>query len=172
VRVWLLGGFRVSVDSRMIRDSVWRLRKAAALVKLLALSPGHHLHREQAMDLLWPDLGKRPASNNLRQVLHAARWILDPLSASPNRYLSFRNEQLVLCTERTLWVDARAHAGRAVRQSGDHRSGPVAHRAQQRRTPAHDAAQNRPGARGGSRRSGRVAPHIANPLPLNTTSCV
>ena len=52
VRVWLLGGFRVSVGSRTIEDSQWRLRKTAALVKLLALAAGHRLHREQAMDLL------------------------------------------------------------------------------------------------------------------------
>jgi hypothetical protein len=39
-------------------DASWRLRKAAGLVKLLALAEGHRLHREQAMDLLWPDLAK------------------------------------------------------------------------------------------------------------------
>ena len=52
VRVWLLGGFRVSVGSGTIPQDAWRLRKAATLVKLLALTPGHRLHREQAMDLL------------------------------------------------------------------------------------------------------------------------
>jgi hypothetical protein len=36
-RVWLLGNFRVSVGSRTLEDSQWRLRKAPALVKLLAL---------------------------------------------------------------------------------------------------------------------------------------
>ncbi len=69
MRVWLLGGFRVSVGSRTIEGDAWRLRKAAALVKLLALAPDHRLHREQILDLLWPSLGKRAASNNLRQVL-------------------------------------------------------------------------------------------------------
>jgi hypothetical protein len=38
VRVWLLGGFRVSVGSRIIEDKRWRLKKAATLVKLLALA--------------------------------------------------------------------------------------------------------------------------------------
>ena len=60
VRVWLLGGFRVSVGTRIIEDSRWRLRKAAALVKLLVLTPGHRLYREQVMDLLWPTLVIRP----------------------------------------------------------------------------------------------------------------
>ena len=56
VRVWLLGGFRVSVGPRTIAQDAWRLRKATTLVKLLALAPGHRLHREHIMDLLWPDL--------------------------------------------------------------------------------------------------------------------
>ena|SRR5215207_5937290 len=67
VRVRLLGGFKVSVGSRSIEGGAWRLRKAASLVKLLALAGGHSLHREQTMDLLWPDLGKKAASR-ARQV--------------------------------------------------------------------------------------------------------
>jgi DNA-binding SARP family transcriptional activator len=108
VRIWLLGGFSVSVGSRSIRQDEWRSKKAATLVKLLALAPGHRLHREQAMDLLWPDLGKKAVSNNLRQVVHGARRLLDPTSGSPGRYLSLEDEQLVLCPEGQLWVDVDA----------------------------------------------------------------
>jgi hypothetical protein len=43
VRVWLLGSFRVSVGRRIIEEDAWRLRKAAAVVKLLALAPDHRL---------------------------------------------------------------------------------------------------------------------------------
>lgn len=71
VRVRMLGGFSVSVGSRAIGQDEWRLKNAAALVKLLALVPDHRLHREQVMDGLWPHLGKRVASNNLRKTLHA-----------------------------------------------------------------------------------------------------
>src|SRR5919112_5204284 len=78
VRIWLLAGFRLSVGPHTIEGRVWRLRKAASLVKLLALSPGHRMHREQVMDILWPDLGRRAAANNLRQVLHVTRRIFDP----------------------------------------------------------------------------------------------
>ena len=73
VRIGLLGGFWVAVGERKVDESAWRLRKAASLIKLLALSPSHHLHRERAMDLLWPESGKKAASNNLRQTLHVAR---------------------------------------------------------------------------------------------------
>jgi DNA-binding SARP family transcriptional activator len=61
MRLWLLGGFKVSVESGTIEGGAWRLRKAANLVKLLALSPSHRLHREQVMDTLWPDLGMQAA---------------------------------------------------------------------------------------------------------------
>src|SRR5215213_10323271 len=103
VRVWLLGGFRVSVGSRTIIQGAWHLRKAAALVKLLALAPGHRMHREQAMDLLWPDSGRRAASNSLRKALHAARGTLD--QAAGSRYLASEDESLVLCPSGDLWVD-------------------------------------------------------------------
>ena len=106
VRVWLLGRFRISVGSRTIQDDAWRLKKAAALVKLLALSSGHRLHREQVMYTLWPDSGRKAASNNLRKTLHAARRILDPDAGS--RYLASEDESLVLCPGENLWVDVEA----------------------------------------------------------------
>ena len=106
VRVWLLGGFRVSVGSRTITQDAWRLRKAAALIKLLALAPGHRMHREQAMDLLWPDSGRRAASNNLRKTLHVTRRNLD--SAAGAGYLASEDESLVLCPGGELWVDVDA----------------------------------------------------------------
>src|SRR5215212_1973715 len=106
VRVWLLGGFRVSVGSRSVPQDAWRLRKAAALVKLLALTPGHRLHREQVMDILWPNSGRRAASNNLRKTLHAARRNLDPDAGA--RYLASEDDSLVLRPGDSLWVDVEA----------------------------------------------------------------
>src|SRR5215203_5627364 len=125
VRVWLLGGFWVSVGSRTITQDQWRLRKAASLVKLLAIAPGHRIHREQVMNLLWPDLGRKAASNNLRRVLHAARKVLD--LATGSLYLASQDESPMLCPGGPLWVDAEAFAESAVsaRRSRD----PSAYRA-------------------------------------------
>jgi DNA-binding SARP family transcriptional activator len=106
VRIKLLGGFSVSVGDRAIEQDEWRLRNAAALVKLLALAPGHRSHREQLMDLLWPDSGRKAASNNLRGVLHSARSTLDPTEGA--RYVVSEGEQLELCPKGELWVDAGA----------------------------------------------------------------
>ncbi len=107
LRVSLLGRFEVSVGSRVVEEEGWRLRKAASLVELLALAPYHRLHREQAMDLLWPDLAPRSAANNLHQTLHAARRTLEP-DAADFRYLALRDEQLFLCLDGALRVDADA----------------------------------------------------------------
>jgi len=125
VYVRLLGGFRVSVGSRTIPQNEWRLRRAAALVKLLALAPRHRLHREQAMDLLWPDSGRKAASNSLRKTLYAARRALDPDAGSG--YLASEDESLVLCPKSDVWVDAEAfeEAAATARRSRD----PAAYRA-------------------------------------------
>jgi DNA-binding SARP family transcriptional activator len=109
VRIWLLGGFSVSVGSRVIEENEWRLRKAASLIKLLALAEGHHLHREQLMEQLWPDLDPKAAANNLYHALHHARRTLEPARRpSACRYLRLRGEQLTLCSQGPLWVDVEA----------------------------------------------------------------
>ena len=120
LRVSLLGRFEVSVGSRVVGEEGWRLRKAASLVKLLALAPYHRLHREQAMELLWPDLAPRSAANNLHQTLHAARRTLEP-DAADFRYLILRDELLFLCPDGALRVDVDAfeHAAAEARRSGE-----------------------------------------------------
>jgi two-component SAPR family response regulator len=67
IRIRLLGGFEVTVGARTIEDGAWRLRKAANLIKLLALASGNRLHREQIMYTLWPNLGISAASNTDHQ---------------------------------------------------------------------------------------------------------
>jgi DNA-binding SARP family transcriptional activator len=108
VRIVLLGGFRVSVGSREIGKDRWRLKKAASLIKLLALAPGHRLHRERVMDLLWPDLDSGAQSNNLHYALHVARRTLDRESGASARYLCLRDDHLELCPESPLWIDVEA----------------------------------------------------------------
>src|SRR5438270_7100894 len=77
VSVSLLGGFAAAVDGVPVPETAWRLKKARELVKLLALAPGHRLHREQAMDVLWRDRGPASAANNLNQAVYIARQALE-----------------------------------------------------------------------------------------------
>ena len=45
-------------------------------MKLLALSPRHRLHRDQAIEALWPRLGADAGAANLRKAIHFARRAL------------------------------------------------------------------------------------------------
>jgi predicted ATPase/DNA-binding SARP family transcriptional activator/DNA-binding CsgD family transcriptional regulator len=123
----MLGGFLVSVGSRTIEEREWRLRKAASLVKLLALEPGRQMHRERLMGLLWPDLDEKAAANNLRHALHVARKTLSPDPSNIARYLPLQGEQVALCPEGPLWVDVGTfeEAVATARRAQD----PVAYRA-------------------------------------------
>jgi predicted ATPase/DNA-binding SARP family transcriptional activator len=77
ISIRLLGGFAATRGGVEVAASAWRLRKGRELVKLLALAPGHRLHREQLMEALWPALEPVAAANNLHQVVHAARRALN-----------------------------------------------------------------------------------------------
>ncbi len=110
LRVELLGGFRLSYGSRSVDDSGWRLAKARSLIKLLALTPGHTMHRDQLLEHLWPDLDPDSAMNNLHQVLHVARRTLTDLipDSSGTQVLRLRRQVLSLEPPGALWVDVEA----------------------------------------------------------------
>lgn len=107
LRIWLLGRFQVAVDNQPVDDQAWRLRKAASLVKLLALAPGHALHREELLDTLWPEHEPESAANNLRYALHIARRALEPKPqpSEPRRFLRWQGERLSLAPDHAVEVD-------------------------------------------------------------------
>src|SRR5215207_2598047 len=100
VFVKVLGQFDVTVDGRVVPPVDWRRTRSTALVKLLALAPGHRLHREQAMDALWPHLAPESAAGNLRKVLHYARRAL-----GAHDVIEAHGEMLVLAPDAELTVD-------------------------------------------------------------------
>ena len=84
------------VDGSAAPAGQWRLRKAKALVAMLALTPGQRRHREQVLDRLWPDLEPDAAARNLHQTLYVARRTLAGLGAKSNGLLQIHDEQVVL----------------------------------------------------------------------------
>jgi DNA-binding SARP family transcriptional activator len=120
VSIRLLGGFSVRIGDREVPDSVWRLRKARSLVKLLALAPGHAVHREVLWDVLWPDRDPAAARNNLNQALYVARRALEAAGGNGREALGLRRELVVLCPEGPMSVDVErfevaARSARAAR---------------------------------------------------------
>ena len=103
VSIHLLGRFAVSVDGRPIPTADWRRDRAAALVKLLALRPAHRIHREQAMEIFWPDADPEAAGANLRKAIHFARRTL-----GVHDLIEVRNDIVALAPHAELEIDAES----------------------------------------------------------------
>lgn len=107
MRLFLLGGWRVELAGGMIPPAAWGRRRAArTLVKLLALAPGHRLHREQILETLWPGADPDSALNSFGKALHAARRALEPdlPSRGVSSYLRLTGDILSLEIGQT-WID-------------------------------------------------------------------
>ena len=114
LRIRLLGGFDVEVDGRPVPATAWRLRKASELVKLLALTSGHRLHREQVIEQLWPERPPDAGVNNFHQALHVARVALGAVGkGDAQRILALRDGVLGFSPRVELWVDTEAFAAAA-----------------------------------------------------------
>jgi predicted ATPase/DNA-binding SARP family transcriptional activator len=118
LRISLLGGFSAAAGERPVSEGTWRLRKSKSLVKLLALAPEHRLHREQAIELLWPDRDTAAAANNLHQALYVARRALETAGLDGASAIELREDALVLC-EAAVDVEEFEAAAAAARGSGD-----------------------------------------------------
>jgi DNA-binding SARP family transcriptional activator len=101
VDITVLGGFHVIVDGIVTATRGWARRRAAALVKILALAPGHRLHREQAVDLLWPDEPPHRSAPRLHTAAHYARRAIGRQDA-----VVLRDEGVLLFPGATIVVDA------------------------------------------------------------------
>jgi predicted ATPase/DNA-binding SARP family transcriptional activator/DNA-binding CsgD family transcriptional regulator len=114
MQIRLLGGFQVSIGARVIEEGEWRLRRAAMLLKLLSLAPGHRLLRDQVLDVLWPDDDPKAAANRLHHALHVARRML----GSASGHLRLEGDALSLGPPEAVWIDVDAfeHALSAARR--------------------------------------------------------
>lgn len=106
LRLWLLGPCRAERDGQLIPDAAWGRPTARTLVKLLAVQPGHRIHEEEVLDLLWPDLSPRSALGSLRKATMMARHALEPDLPRPamSSFLLLTNGVLSLKSE-SVWID-------------------------------------------------------------------
>ncbi len=107
--ICMLGGFDLSCAGRSATSEVWRLSKAQSLIQLLALAPGHRIHREQVLETLWPGADPKVAAGNFYQVIHAARGALESVSppgTDLRQALQLRTHVIALSPPIELWIDA------------------------------------------------------------------
>jgi DNA-binding SARP family transcriptional activator len=107
LEIQLLGPFRLMVDGAPVEERRWSRRKPKLVVKLLALEPHHQLHREQVMEMLWPEQEPESASNSLHKAIHMARRALEPAlrSAADSHFILTQGQQIVLSAPGGLRVD-------------------------------------------------------------------
>lgn len=120
LQIYLLGSFRLIVGGSVAPNAAWKKRKAKLLLQILALHPAHELHREELMEMLFPETDEKTANANLYRVLYAARRALEPNRSSyaSSNYLMTEGQQIKLTAEK-LWIDAeefeqKARAGLKV----------------------------------------------------------
>jgi DNA-binding SARP family transcriptional activator len=112
LRIGVLGGFQVEIGGRAVAEDTWRRLGAATLVKVLAVTPGHRMHREQLVEVLWPELDQAAGLRRLTKALHFARRALGA------EQLRWRDELLSLEAD-DLWVDLDAFDAAAQRGDAD-----------------------------------------------------
>ena len=69
LRLHLLGPFRAVVDGVEVEASRIPRKTARLVAKLLALAPGHKMHREQLIEILSPEMDTDAGLNKLRKAL-------------------------------------------------------------------------------------------------------
>jgi DNA-binding SARP family transcriptional activator len=107
LRVGLLGGFRVERLGVARPVSGWQRRTAKTLTKLLATYPSHALHRDQMLEILWPEVDLESALNSFGKALYAARRAFEPelLPRQSSAYLRLTDSMLALNTDNVV-IDA------------------------------------------------------------------
>ncbi|MCD6475934.1 MAG: hypothetical protein J7K85_06670 [Anaerolineaceae bacterium] len=73
-----LDTFNVWCGTHRIRSIEWKREKAKHLFQLLVANHGKWLHRDQIMNMLWPESGTTTATNNLKVVLNTLNQVLEP----------------------------------------------------------------------------------------------
>ncbi|MBN1485801.1 MAG: tetratricopeptide repeat protein [Chloroflexia bacterium] len=112
LHVSTLGRFEVHRRGRPIPDSAWRQRRAGELFRLLLVSPGRSLYRDQVAEALWPDKAPSSTPALFHQATSALRRALEPdlPEKFPSRYLQVDGGQATLHLPEGSWVDGEAFA--------------------------------------------------------------
>jgi DNA-binding SARP family transcriptional activator/tetratricopeptide (TPR) repeat protein len=124
VRLQTLGGFRVLVHGEPIPAAAWQSKKARDLLKVLVGRRGRAIHREELVEVLWPDEPPSRTSNRLSVALSVVRSVLDPdRSAGPDHHVEADRQTARLVLNHVAVDLEEFHAelaqGRAAERRGD-----------------------------------------------------
>lgn len=104
IRIFTLGRFEVRRGDWVLPNDDWSRRKAAALLQRLAVE--RRLHKEQAIEFLWPNSDPDAGANNLYRTIYALRQTLDSSLGDGTAEATFTFQQGILSLAESAWVDA------------------------------------------------------------------
>ncbi len=110
LHVRTLGKFELWRGQNPIADSDWGNLQAQRVFKYLLHRAGNQVHREQLMDLLWPEVDPEASAPRLNQAIFVLRKTLEPYlpARTPSRYLITSAETYRLELPAASWIDSQA----------------------------------------------------------------
>jgi DNA-binding SARP family transcriptional activator len=103
-KIRLLGSFEVERGDSILHANEWRRKKAADLLKRLALEK--RLLKDQAIEFLWPETDVDSGTNNLYKTIHVLRQTLNSALGPGASKALFEFEDGILKLLPKVWVDA------------------------------------------------------------------
>jgi DNA-binding SARP family transcriptional activator len=106
VQIRCFGRFEVSRHGAAVQR--WRRRSAERLLKFLLVN-GRRVHRDELLDVLWPDVPNKSSIHGLRVTLHALRRAVAQVAADgePIDLIRAEGDTYVLNPD-GLWIDSDA----------------------------------------------------------------
>jgi DNA-binding SARP family transcriptional activator/pimeloyl-ACP methyl ester carboxylesterase len=111
----LIGLFEIETPDGTVTGETLRGR-AATLVKRLALAPNHALHRDELIELLWPDSDAERGRNNLHKALHTLRRTIAGDGSCD--LVALHDAMVILTPECAVDLDQFERAAAAARADG------------------------------------------------------
>ncbi len=117
VRLYVLGQFTLERRDRqggqrwqIVADASMQHSRVRSLLTCLISAPGRKLGREQAVELLWPELDFETATHRLDKAVHSLRQLFEPARSRPatSNLLLTEHATLMLADQSQLWIDADA----------------------------------------------------------------
>lgn len=109
LRVYTLGGFSVWREGKAIEHTAWGREKAIHLFQFFVTNRGHLLHKEEIIDLLWPEASLETGDRDFKVALNAINQTIEPerVPRAKPRFIERMDLTYGLNVDQ-IWVDADA----------------------------------------------------------------
>ncbi len=111
LHIHLLGPVQVFRENgELVSGTLWKRIKVRALLAYLTLNRDSFIHREQLLDVLWPEQPYAAALQNLNSTIYRLRRSLEPdlKRGTDSRYVLYQNGNYALNSDSPLWLDVDA----------------------------------------------------------------